>query len=178
MTKELFVVSMKRMANCFGQNFYNTERTEAIWQLCKIHEDDVFYKTCNRLINNSRMPPLPKEIADMARTVASTTGSVTTELALGEYRPKEISKCYDCADSGFIRLTRIDTFEPWAKWQSGSAPCHCGRGELVSKSNYRLYGPQFKEFWEKSYDVNPIYQIAQIESGDKTDEDGNDEIPF
>ncbi len=84
------------------------------------------------------------------------------KYALGEIQPRGIAKCWDCGDSGFVRLTRKQEFEEWARWSSGSAPCHCPRGaELISAAARRSppldLGPQFNDLWKTSYSINPSW---------------------
>lgn len=84
------------------------------------------------------------------------------KYALGQIQSKDEAQCWDCADSGFIRLTRKEVYEPLAKFESGSAPCHCDRGRAVISAALRKsppldLGPQFNELWLKSYEICPEY---------------------
>ncbi len=158
-TKDQFYLQMDRLKDCFGDHKFPDQREAMLWEMVHGHDYAVMIYVVDMFIRNAKSAPLPAEFAEAIGKVS--TGS--KKYALGEIQPREIAKCHDCADSGFIRLERNETFEKWAKWITGSAPCHCDRGRLLIAAGTRTkptptdFGPQFAEHWLKSYSIVPSY---------------------
>ena len=120
-----------------------------------------------------------KQTAIIDRMFENSQKAVSTpkKYALGEIQLKEESKCWDCADSGFVRLKRLENYESWAKFKTGSAPCHCLRGKELIEAGLRKkervdFGPQFGERWKKSYEIIPEYtELSGIFTRDHDEDD-------
>lgn len=162
-TREQFQLQIDRLVNCFGAQKFPDQRAAMIW-------DDVSglpYATViaivDTFIRNAKHAPTPGDFLEAVKA----SGAQAKRYALGEIQPEEIARCLNCGDSGFIRLIRNEIYEEWAKWSSGSAPCHCYRGKQAIEAAKRKpknpidLGPQFNERWLKSYSINPAYKRKQ-----------------
>ncbi len=152
-TRDQFQLQIDRLTDTFGGNKFPDQRSAMIWD----DVSDLPYETViaivDTFIRNSKFAPLPGDFSEAVKAC----GIQIKRYALGETQPREIARCHDCMDSGFIRLTRNETFEPWAKWESGSAPCHCHRGKMLIEAGKRKpkdpidLGAQFNDSWLRSY---------------------------
>ncbi len=154
-TREQFFLQMDRLRDAFGDHKFPDQRESMMWEASEGQDYATVIRVVDMFIRNSKAAPLPGEFSDLMSKEALSSGK--KKFHLGEIQPKEIAKCHDCGDSGFIRLVRNEEFEDWAKWERGSAPCHCDRGRQVSRSKKYDFGPQFSERWEKSYSVISSY---------------------
>lgn len=159
MTHECFVVNINRIQREFKGTF-GQSRLEMIKKRFIPVDDGEWIKICDSIIAYERSLPTLKEFEKYGLETLLSRKKHT--YSFGEIQPKEIAKCWDCGDSGFIRLTRKQVFEAWARWATASAPCHCPRGiELIemgkrTKSSHD-FGIQFSELWLNSYEINPAY---------------------
>lgn len=159
-TKEQFRLQIERLADTFGDKAFPDQRVHMMWESAQEHLYPTVISIVDQFIRNSKSAPLPGDFAE----ALSASRSQKRKYALSEMRPKEICQCFDCADSGFIRLVRNEQFEEWAEWASGSAPCHCHRGRMAIEAAARKpkgpidLGPQFSDHWLSSYTVVPEYE--------------------
>lgn len=154
-TREQFHLQIDRLVDTFGDRHFPDQRVQMIWEVV----DGLSYQTViaivDSFISESKHAPLPVDFKKAVRE----SGHKARQYALGEIQPKEIAKCWDCGDSGFIRLKRKENFEEWAKWQTGSAPCYCFRGKQLIEAGKRNpkgpidFGPQFNDRWKNSYEI-------------------------
>lgn len=150
-----FDLQVDRLSDTFGDRYFPEQRTLMMWDAAKGKDYDAIIGVVDNFIRCAKQAPLP---AEFSVAVSEATKGSQKKYALGDLQPKEIASCRDCADSGFIRLLRNKEYDEWAKWQCGSAPCHCYRGKALgiaakkAKSSCDL-GPQFGEHWRKSYSV-------------------------
>jgi hypothetical protein len=163
-TRPQFAIQMERLTDTFGDKFFSEQRAHMMWQSVEGLEYPTVIAIVDSFIRSSKTAPLP---VDFALAASEATKGRTRKFALGELQPQEVASCWDCADSGFIRVKRNETFEEWAKYDFGSAPCHCTRGALLIEAGKRLprnpidFGGQFDETWKKSYTVMPAYGEAK-----------------
>lgn len=128
-----------------------------LWNIFKNTPYVTVIAIIDHFIRSSRYAPMPADIAELV----ARSGASGKSKALGEIRLRSEAKCHDCADSGFIRLSRLPAHEPWAKYLDGSAPCHCHRGRQLIEAGRRLkephdFGPQYSDHWSRSYRIlNP-----------------------
>lgn len=159
-TREQFQLQIDRLTDTFGDKAFPDQRVSMIWESAQEHLYPTVIAVVDQFIRNSKSAPLPGDFAE----ALSASKSEKRKYALGELRPKEICQCMDCADSGLIRLTRKESFEEWAKWSSGSAPCHCFRGRMAIEAAARKpkhpldLGTQFSDHWRNSYSVIREYE--------------------
>lgn len=151
-----FKLQMDRLIDAFGDKPFSEQRELMIWESCKGSSYNLVIAVVDDFIRKSKAAPLPIEFAEAIAEAEKASGLVRHHL--GEVRPKEFAKCFICGDSGFVRLKRNKEFEAWAKWQIGSAPCHCTQGLKVTKNKKHDFGPQFAEHWLKSYTTLPAYE--------------------
>lgn len=161
MTIECFNVQMARLRETFGARAYPSTREELIAKALKHLDDAAITTLITGFIASAKHAPTVEDIAKGAREFNSQKHT----YALGEHRPREIAKCFDCADSGFVRVKRLANHATWAKWHEGSAPCHCYRGKLAIEAAKRLRSPvdlgaQYNHLWRSSYEIMP-YHSAQ-----------------
>lgn len=159
-TRPQFQIQIDRLVNTFGANKFPDQRAAMIWDSVS----DLSYPTViaivDTFIRNSKHAPLPCDFSD---AVKEATKNTKHRYFLGEIQPPEIAQCWDCGDSGFIRLFRNDNFEEWAVWKNGSAPCHCYRGRHAIEAGKRKpknqinLGTQFSDHWRTSYAVMPAH---------------------
>lgn len=158
-TREQFQLQVDRLCDTFGDKHFPDQRTHMIWDDVRAYEYPTIIAVVDSFIRNSKFAPLPGDFSEALKGA----GAQKQRYSLGEVQPREIAQCRDCADSGFIRLKRIDTHEDWARWHAGSAPCHCHRGRMVIEAGQRKpkhpidFGPQFSESWLKSYSIVPAW---------------------
>lgn len=161
-TREQFRLQMDRLCDCFGDKYFPDQREMMMWDSAENHEYPTVIAVVDSFIRTSKTAPLPVDFSN----ALSESGGKKFKYALGELRPIEICQCMDCADSGFIRLKRKEQFAEWAKWQTGSAPCHCHRGRMAIEAAARKpkhpldLGPQFGDRWRNSYSVVSEYKQA------------------
>lgn len=157
-TRDQFRLQIDRMVDVWGEKAFSEQREHIIWEAIKPYEYGQVIAVVDDFIRNSRQSPLPSDFITAARNM----GRGKKDYALGEIKPQELAICMDCGDSGFIRLSRKPQYDSWAKWDIGSAPCHCPRGWQLIEAGLRRkqpieLGPQFNDFWRSSYDVMPAY---------------------
>lgn len=161
-TREQFRLQIDRLTDTFGEKNFPDQRSAMIFDYVCGLEYETVIAIVDSFIRSSKYAPLPADFSEAVKE--ATKGVGAREHALGEIQPKEIARCWDCADSGFIRLQRIDSYEAWAKFETGSAPCHCSRGkELILKAKQKAknpteLGPQFNDDWKKIYKIMPEYE--------------------
>lgn len=154
-TKDQFRLQMERLIDTFGDRF-PAQRELMIWESVDDLEYSQVIRIVDSFIRKSKTAPLPADFGEAVALERKSTGSKT--YALGELQPRETCRCLDCADSGFIRLERIAGHQAWAKFETGSAPCHCDRGALISRNQKYNLGPQFNDAWRSSYKILPAYE--------------------
>lgn len=165
-TREQFLLQIDRLCDTFTDKAFPDQRTHMMWESAQGHLYPTVIAVVDAFIRNSKAAPLP---GDFSEALAATK-SEKRKFALGEIQPQEICQCLDCGDSGFIRLARKERFEEWAKWNIGSAPCHCHRGRMAIEAAKRKpknpidLGPQFSSAWRNSYSVMPSYEALRGES--------------
>lgn len=152
-----FFSQVKRLESAFGAKAFDAERCSMIRGNLRHLTGDQFERIVNQFINSKRPtdPPLPKEFSEAA--ASQNKSSTQRKYFLGDIQPREMANCFDCADSGFVRLKRVDGHEAWAKFETGSAPCHCERGAMVSRNVKYNLGPQFNDNWKRSYEILSEY---------------------
>ncbi len=159
--REQFQLQIDRLSDTFGDKHFPEQRVLMIWEVVEGLDYGSVIALTDGFIRASKFAPLPSDFSEAAKDFKRSS----RRYALGEIQPQEIARCLDCGDSGFVRLTRKDGAAAWAKWATGSAPCHCGRGrELLFKAANRAkgpldLGPQFSQAWESSYAVVPAYEV-------------------
>ncbi len=156
--REQFNLQIDRLVDTFGDKHFPEQRILMIWEVVEGLDYNSVIALVDGFIRGSKFAPLPSDFSEAAKDFKRTV----RRYSLGEIQPKELAQCRDCADSGFIRLERRENAQPWAKWATGSAPCHCGRGkELIYKCSKRKnpldLGPQFNSAWDTSYRIRPEY---------------------
>ena len=149
MTREIFDQQIGRL-RVRWKNAFDPEFVSLLANRIGDAPNDAFVEVVNSIIG-SRPVSKPPLIEDFTTPLKAYARSGRKRYALGEPQPN--ASCRDCQDSGFIRLVRKPEFESWARFHTGSAPCHCGRGKLVSQSAKHDFGPQFNDRWLKSYDI-------------------------
>lgn len=170
MTDGQFKIQLDRLKIAFGEKPFDHQRLYLIRDSLRHLSYEQFERMVDRFIREKKPndPPLPKDFAEIAKI----EGGQKRKIALGEYYPQELAECWDCGDSGFIRLVRNEDYDEWAKWDRGSAPCHCDKGRQVSQNKKHNLGLQFNETWKKSYSVLPCYTAQQPKKSVE------DDIPF
>ena len=164
-TRDQFRLQMERLKDAFGDHKFPDQREVMLWESSEGHDYGVIIHVVDMFIRNSKTAPLPSEFAEAVGKAANSLGA--RKFALGEIQPSDKAKCWDCGDSGFVRLVRNETFAPWAKWSSGSAPCHCLRGRDLIAAGKRMrpspvdFGPQFSDDWHSSYSINPSWESGR-----------------
>ncbi len=158
-TRDQFQLQIDRLADTFGDRFFPEQRTLMIWDYVRGIEYSIVISIVDGFIRGSKTPPLPSDFSQATAEVARSSGR---KYALGEIKPREICKCFDCADSGFVHVIRIDGHDEWAKWENGSASCHCPSGRELIAAAKRMKSPtdlgsQFSEHWKKSYRISPEF---------------------
>lgn len=154
--RDQFQLQIDRLSDTFGERHFPDQRTHMMWGSVEGIEYATVISIVDGFIRSSKYAPLP---ADFSQAVCDATKGSKIKYALGDIQPPALAQCLDCRDSGFVRLVRLPQFETWAKWDSGSTPCHCGRGrELINKAKARAknpftLGPQFGDHWRKSYSI-------------------------
>lgn len=156
MNREIFDQQITRLKTRW-KNSFDPEFVSLLALKMAYVSNESFVETVNAFIGDRPVsqPPLLQDF--IKATGASQRSSESRRYQLGEIRPKNLCECRDCGDSGFIRLSRKPQFEAWARYESGSAPCHCSNGRLVSQNTKYNLGPQFSRAWESSYQVVPTY---------------------
>lgn len=159
-TKDQFRIQIDRLCDTFSDNAFSDQRVAMIWDIV----DGLAYPTViaivDGFISSAKHAPLPD---DFKKAAHGFSGKQKRNYALGEVKPFEEAHCKDCGDSGLIRLQRKYGHDEWARYDSGSAPCHCHRGaELIEAGKRRAkepidFGPQFGEHWLKSYGIVSSY---------------------
>lgn len=162
-TRDQLSVQLDRLIDTFGDKAFSDQRIALIWEIVNGLEYSQVISIVDGFLKKSRHAPLPDDFSQAAKDFRRSS----RDYALGEIRPREIAQCLDCGDSGFIRLSRNTEFESWAKWQTGSAPCHCARGDQLIEAARRMkspmeLGPKFNENWLKSYSVIPAYGQERV----------------
>jgi hypothetical protein len=166
-TRDQFYLQIERLSDTFGEKYFPEQRTLMIWETVSDLEYNTVIAVVDAFIRNSKHAPLP---SDFIEAVRDATKNTKRKYSLGEIQPREIAQCFDCGDSGFIRLKRNETFETWAVWETGSAPCHCYRGKMLIDAGQRKpknpidLGPQFGEHWKNSYTVLAEYENSTSNS--------------
>lgn len=159
-----FTIQITRLKETFGEKVFSEQRKLMIWNALQELEYQELISIVDSFIRSAKHPPLPIDFIEAAKGYYRGK----KKLALGEFAPKAQAKCFDCGDSGFIRLVRRDQFQPWAKWHRGSAPCHCDRGfkAIIAAGKMKPstnLGPQFRDDWCNSYEVYPAYRSGSEE---------------
>lgn len=160
-TREQFLLQVQRLCSTFGDRNFPEQRSAMIWDSVKDLDYEPVIGIVDGFIRGSKSTPLPIEFSEAAKEIRKGMGA--KQYALGEVQPQNIAKCWDCGDSGFIRLRRNQEHDEWAKWHIGSAPCHCYRGRDLIAAAKRMkkgptdLGPQFSDNWKKSYTVLPTW---------------------
>lgn len=158
-TREQFRLQIDRLCDTFGDKAFPDQRVHMMWESADGHLYPTVIAVVDQFIRNSKSAPLP---GDFAEALAATK-TQKRKYALGDIQPREICKCLDCGDSGFIRIMRNQVYETWARYPHGSLPCHCSRGRMAIEAAARKpkspteLGPQFNNSWLKSYSKMPAY---------------------
>lgn len=157
-SRDQLSLQLDRLIDTFGDKAFSDQRVALIWEVVEGLEYSQVIAVVDEFLKRSRYAPLPGEFSDALKDARRSR----RQFALGDLQPIEIAKCWDCADSGFIRVVRKRDYESWAKWDSGSAPCHCHRGRMAIEAARKLkspidLGPQFSDRWRTSYEPNPAY---------------------
>lgn len=153
-SREQFQLQVDRLADTFGDKNFPEQRTHMIWEMMRGLDYTSVIAVVDSFIRGSKFAPLPSDFHEALTEIPGQK-----KYKLGDVHPIETSQCLDCRDSGFIRLVRKPEFEKWARYWSGSAPCHCHRGkELIEAGSRRPrepidFGPQFGEHWKTSYEI-------------------------
>lgn len=150
--KDQLRIQIDRLVDTYGDKPYSEQREHLIWLAVEGLEYGQVIKMVDSFISEMRMAPLPNDFSLQAKLYTKNKN----RFALGEAQENPI--CFDCRDSGFVELVRKTEYEPWATWQSGSAPCHCVRGEQLIAAGKRQkhpthFGPQFSDAWRTSYSI-------------------------
>lgn len=154
-TRDQFQLQVDRLCDCFGDRHFPDQRVRMIWDSAEGNEYQTVIAIVDGFIRSSKHAPLP---ADFSEAINEATKGSKRKYALGELQPREIAKCQDCLDSGFIRLNSENVI--------GSAPCHCHRGKMLIEAGKRKnknpinLGPQFNETWLKGYTIEPYCQTG------------------
>lgn len=160
--REQFRLQMNRMIDTFGDRYFPEQRELMIWECVEGLPYYTVIRLVDKFIRGAKHAPLPQDFSEAVASEMRAGG--VRRLTLGDIHPREMSQCWDCADSGFIRLLRNSEHEDWATWPAGSAPCHCSRGrDLIAKAKFKNYelGAQFCEHWKQSYTIVPAYTEGQ-----------------
>lgn len=161
-TREQFQLQVHRLCDTFGDRAFPEQRQIMIWDIVKAHAYEHVIHAIEGFIRSAKSAPLPKDFAEVMANYASK------KRALGDCVPYDEATCKHCLDSGFIRVIRNETYEPWAKWQQGSSPCFCARGKELIEAGKRVkpqpidFGPQFNENWFTSYSHLPYPEPSEI----------------
>jgi hypothetical protein len=169
-TRDQFRLQIDRLVDAFGDRAFSEQREHMIWEIVKPFDYPPIISVVDDFIRGSRHAPLPADFVTSTRSL----GRGSRAYALGEIQPIDMAKCWDCGDSGFIRLRRKPTFDKWAKWDIGSAPCHCTRGWQLIETGLRRkvpldFGSQFSDYWRNSYEVMPAYSGHTTVTNDERD---------
>lgn len=165
-TRDQFALQIDRLIDTFGEKAFSAQREHLIWESVDGLEYANVIAIVDEFIRNSRHAPLPGEFSK----AASDYRKHNKRYALGEVKPMELANCKDCLDSGFVLVTRKSEFQRWAKWQSGSAACHCERGRELIQAGLRRKSPidlgsQFSDHWSTSYDIVGYPRVPSIKAG-------------
>lgn len=164
-TREQFQLQIDRLEDTFGERFFPDQRTHMMWESAIGYNYNTVIAVVDSFIRSSKAAPMP---SDFSSAMNEATRETRRKFALGELQPKEQAQCFDCADSGFVRLKRNEQFEKWANWQSGSAPCHCHRGRMAIDAAKRKpknpidLGSQFSDRWLNSYSIVQAYPLEVV----------------
>lgn len=163
-TRAQFQIQIDRLVDTFDDRYFSDQRVHMMWQAADGHEYHTVIGVVDSFIRSSKQAPLPADFSAAFAEISRNSGH--RKYSLGEIQPEEICKCFDCGDSGFVRVIRKPQFEEWAKWNAGSAPCHCDRGEKLIEAAKRQKSPtdlggQFSEHWMQSYSVMPAHGHPQ-----------------
>lgn len=160
MNRDIFDQQIRRM-QARWKNAFDIEFVSLLALKMSQVNNEAFVETVNQFVGNRPVskPPLIQDFIDATRG----SNRAKKKYAYGDIQPKEIAQCWDCGDSGFIRILRNEVYEAWAKCAHGSAPCHCARGRGAIEAAARIpkgpidLGPQFNNSWLKSYSKMPAY---------------------
>lgn len=177
MTAEFFKEQIQRLKSRFGEKAFDREFCDLIAAKVKFMSDESFVSLVNFIIG-SRKPNDPPLIEDFAKPAGDARRERKLYM-LGEHKPLSEANCADCLDSGFIRLARKESHEPWALWRIASAPCHCARGRELIEADKRApekrrvgFTGQFNDRWRKSYDVIAPPRAAVVRLPGQPDDGG------
>lgn len=161
--REQLDIQLDRLSEAFGEKNFGEQRSRMVWIAVEGMEYQDVISICDKFIREFKHAPLPKDFLEAAREYNRNA----TTWALGEIRPREIAKCFDCGDSGFVRVQRRATYDKWAVYSMGSMPCHCDRGrELIEKGKRRAkgaidLGAQYGDYHAKSYAKIPAHSASE-----------------
>lgn len=150
MTEYYFKEEMKRMYSLFGEKSYPEERLKSIWRTCQTLPNESFRGIVNRFVDSSKAAPLPDEFKKLAYEEKKRLG---IEIKEPESKPSAEAQCWDCGDSGNLKILRRETFEAWAKFPEGTIRCQCEVGQKRPVSQ----GPIWNSQIAKSYTIDPVY---------------------
>lgn len=156
MNREVFHEQVKRLQTRW-KNAFDEEFVALLGAKMYAVSNETFVDVVNQFIGDRPVskPPLLQDF--MQATGAASRSSTKKVYHLGDIRPKALAECMDCGDSGFVRLRRRASHDEWARFEVGSAPCHCKQGKQVSLNQKYNLGPQFNRLWEKSYEIISEY---------------------
>lgn len=166
-SREMLDVQLERLEQAFGDKFFDDQRARMIWHAVEGLEYASVIEIADKFIREFKHAPLPKDFLDASREYTRSA----TVYKLGEIRPREIAKCFDCGDSGFVHVERLPEYDEWAVWHSGSMPCHCERGRKLIEAGRRRakgaidFGAQWNSYHAKSYRIEPAHYPASTFSG-------------
>ena len=151
-TRDQFQLQIDRLEDAFGDRAFSEQRKHMIWESVAGLEYKAVIAVVDNFIRSSKYAPLPADFSTATEGMGRDG-----RRALGAY--SDNPACGDCHDSGFVSVRRIEGHEEWARTESGSAACHCGRGREVL---FRLANlpknpvdlkSQWNQRWEKSYRI-------------------------
>jgi hypothetical protein len=152
-----------RLRQAYGERYFTIQHSEIIWRYVGELSLGEFSDVVENFIAESHKAPTPSQFSEAVKIYRKSK----KPYALGELQPNPF--CRDCGDSGFIRLKRIVGFEPWAKFETGSAPCHCNRGKMAIEAALKIkgspidLGTQFNDCWATSYKIIQFTDMPDFE---------------
>jgi hypothetical protein len=151
-TRAQLGVQIDRLVDTYGDKAFSDQRVHLIWEAVEHLDYANVITLVDAFIRSEKNPPLPADFATAAREFRPQG----KRYALGEIQPREIARCWDCGDSGFLQFTNQRC--------SGSCPCHCIRGEQLIEAGKRMrsptdFGPQYRDEW--GWQKHPEYKQGE-----------------